>query len=264
MTIHRKGFTLIEVLVSTACLLLVLGPIFAIFSSGSRQSHKGMLRIETSLESRRVLRQISRDLKSGVVLLGTRQNQLVGLNDLMIGGLTTANRCLPQVRYSFYAFPSKAPLADGTPEDVIENRDHRTAPSPRHLARIEYAVEPNGDKRKFYRLIRREYYKHQRFERILSTKVNFFAISLIEFKPSNHPDHSFLQVSLQLVDALHHKDLEQVQGRIDPDSPINQRNLVISDAFEIVYPEAFNAFLAFPQLNPSWHTAQQKIPFQTP
>lgn len=254
----EKGFTLVEILVSAACLVLLMIPVFSIFTAGSRTSQRGLLRIDTSLESRRILRQISRDLKASVVVLNNQAGRRINLDSTIDGGLANANSRFPNLAYSFYCSAAKAPLSDGDPADIIDNRNSRTQPSPRNIAKITYTLEPIAGKGGFFRLIREEVYKQKKRKRVLSERVNYFFIKLVEFSPPGSGNQEFFQVSLQLADSLHQDDLKKINGKADLNQ--NQSNLIISDAFEIVYPESYNAFNTYPQQNPCWHTAEFKLP----
>ena len=60
---NKKAFTLVEIMIGITCLAVLMGPIYLLMRSGTQTSLKGMKRIETTLEARRVLKQVYADLK---------------------------------------------------------------------------------------------------------------------------------------------------------------------------------------------------------
>ena len=55
---RRQAFTLVEIMIVLICTALLMGPIFLVLRSSTKTSLKGMLRIDTTLEARRVIKQV--------------------------------------------------------------------------------------------------------------------------------------------------------------------------------------------------------------
>ncbi|HQB82717.1 MAG TPA: prepilin-type N-terminal cleavage/methylation domain-containing protein, partial [Candidatus Rifleibacterium sp.] len=58
---RRQAFTLVEIMIVLICTALLMGPIFLVLRSSTKTSLKGMLRIDTTLEARRVIKQVYAD-----------------------------------------------------------------------------------------------------------------------------------------------------------------------------------------------------------
>ncbi len=258
----RAAFTMVELIIVACCAALLLGPIFMLLKSGSTNSRMGMLKIETTLESRRILKQIHRDLKLAVIPLShiwsPGQVAFPAFTDILREEGTP-----PLLQYSFYSYPIHAPLSDGTADDIIHNRGSKTGFSPRNMAKITYNIEKKaGSDSPFMVLKRFEDYNGQRREQTLSERVNYFRIKIIPMTPPGTKNQYFFFVTLQLIDSLNRTDME---GKI-AESDINMQKadakgkIVLADFFDMVYPEYFHAFWNHPQTNPSWHTFPVNLP----
>lgn len=258
----KKGFTLVELMIVAACTALLIGPIFFLLRSGSQTSRMGMLKIETTLESRRILKQIHRDLKLAVIPLphiwSPGQVAFPAFTDIL-----TEEGTPPEVKYSFYSYPVHAPLSDGTPADVIHNRVSKTGFSPRNMARITYEVSKKpGTDSQFMILKRTEDYNGQSRTQTLTDRLNYFRIKIIPMTPPGAKNQYFFFITLQLIDSLNRSDMDGkvAAGDVNLQKASAQSKIVLADFFDIVYPEYFHAFWNHPQTNPSWHTFPVNLP----
>ncbi|MBF0498494.1 MAG: hypothetical protein HQM09_00040 [Candidatus Riflebacteria bacterium] len=243
----RVGMTLVEILVVAAILVLVLGPAWQIFRSGTKTSLQGMMQVETANEARRIMRQIHNDLKQSCFYLQPA-NQDVDFDLIM--DQTKAAKTPPE--YSFFTFPSVGAVADTVPSTGP------TAPADRRASAITYRLEHGSlSGSPFYTLIREEHFQGALANSfpgghisILSQRVNFF-----EIKPhrvfSSGRDQFFFWITLQLVDSY------QAKGFVPtPLSKMSTRRqgVVIADFFDIVSPEFFSAIWNQPGMRRNWHT----------
>ncbi|NLF95163.1 MAG: type II secretion system protein [Candidatus Riflebacteria bacterium] len=240
-----KGFTLVEIMVVTACLALLAGTTFLLIRSGTRSSLQGMLRLETTLEARKIIRQVYADLKLACFPLP--YNSVYNFENVMY--ITGAP---PHNMYSFLSFPTHARLEEvmSSPYSGINYRE---------TAFINYRVEPTASNtRSLLRLTREETFKGETRTKVLSERVNFFEIKPVMLQPYGRNQHYFL-ITLQLVDSIDASELNRI--RAGEKLQNDRSNLAVADFFDIVYPEFFHAAWNQPGINPNWHT-QIKIPGQ--
>lgn len=255
-TYAKKGFTLVELVVVACCIALLIGPIYMLLKSGSTSSRMGMLKVETTLESRRILKQIHRDLKLAIIpisqLWSPGQVAFPAFTDILQEEGTP-----PLLTYSFYSYPIHAPLSNGTAEDIIYNRSSKTGFNPRSMAKISYILEKKtGSDSPFMVFKRIEEYNGQKREQTLSERVNYFRIKIVPMTPPGTKNQYFFFVTLQLIDSLHRDDMAGKIAAVDVNmqKADAQGKIVLADFFDMVYPEYFHAFWNHPQTNPSWHT----------
>ncbi len=258
---HKRAFTMVELIIVAACVALLLGPIFFLLRSGSNTSRMGMLKIETTLESRRIIKQIHRDLKLAVIPL----SHIWSPGEVAFPAFTdilTEEGSPPLLKYTFYSYPVHAPLSSGGASDIIHNRLSKTGYSPRNMAKITYSLEKTGVDSPFLTLKRTELFNGQTRTQKLSERINYFRIKVIPMTPMGTKNQYFFFVTLQLIDSLNKMDMA---GKIS-ETDVNmqkadaQGKVVLADFFDIVYPEYFHAFWNSPQSNPSWHTFPVNLP----
>lgn len=240
---QKTGFTLVEIMVAVACLALLAGTTFMLLQAGTRSSLQGMLRLETTLEARKIIRQVYADLKLACFPLP--YNSVYNFENVMY--ITGAP---PHNMYSFLSFPTHARLEEvmASPYSGINYRE---------TAFINYRVEPAASATSsLLRLTREETFKGQTTRKVLSERVNFFEIKPVMLQPYGRNQHYFL-ITLQLVDSIDAADL----GRVTAGEKLHndRSNLAVADFFDIVYPEFFHAAWNQPGSNPNWHT-QIRIP----
>ncbi len=240
---RKAGFTLVEIMIVLICTALLMGPIFLVLRSSTRTSLKGMLRIDTTLEARRVIKQVYADLKMACFPLP--YNSVYNFDDVMQVTGTT-----PHNSYKFYSFPIHQRF-----NDIFASQ--LSGVNYRNVAEVTYRVEKSKNPdNPFMRLIRTESFAGKVNTRILTERVNFFEIKPIMMQPYGKNQFYFL-VTLQLIDALHPSEMkDRVAGsRLDD----LQKDVILADFFDVVYPEFFHAAWNQARVNPNWHT-QIRIP----
>jgi len=237
------GFTLVEIMVAAACLALLAGTTFLLIRAGTRSSLQGMLRLETTLEARKIIRQVYTDLKLACFPLP--YNSVYNFENVMY---TTG--APPHNMYSFLSFPTHARL-----NEILVSQQNGV--NYRETAFINYRVEPAASQTShLLRLTREETFRGQTTRKVLSERVNFFEIKPIMLQPYGRNQHYFL-ITLQLVDSVDASELQRVTS--GDKLPDDRSNLAVADFFDIVYPEFFHAAWNQPGINPNWHT-QIRVP----
>ena len=234
-----KGFTLIELLVAVICLALLLLPAFQAFLAGTRTSLTGMLQVETTMEARRVLRQIHADLKASCMPFDDRGIQLA-LADLLHASVDASG-----VTYTFHAFPRHVPL-----DRTLVSEPSGIRPHLANLVTYRLRQKAPGDPRK--ELIREERPHPASGETprstVLSDRVNHFEIRTVDFQ-GPAPRSAFF-VTLQLVDTIDTGALD----RLDPASLDKPRGVVLADYCEMVAPTFLTSMLAQEGVNRTWYS----------
>jgi type II secretory pathway pseudopilin PulG len=233
----RHGFTLVETMIVAICLAILLGPIFLLLRSGSRRSLEGMLRIDTTLEARRVLQQIHADLKQACLPIVPQQP--VGFTDFLF-----VTGSVPEWTYTFLSYPLHRPVTEIVPNN--------SGNAPRRAARITYRVVRQNDPNKpFLRLYRDEEFPGSgKQTRTLSDRVNFFEIKPLEIQAGGR-NQFYFWINLQLVDTAKGVDTTAMAAG----TPVTaaKAGVLLADFFDVVYPEFFHAFWNHPMQNPNWH-----------
>ncbi len=237
--INRCAFTLVELMIAAICLMLILGPVFMMLRSGTNTSLKGMLRIETTLKARNILQQIYADLKMACF-------KVPDAGIYSFSNILTKSGDAPNYIYQFYSFPIHQSYSD-----IFENPTDENAENNRIPSKITYKIEGESAP---YTLIREETFNSKTTSKVLSNNINFFEIKDIGI--TTEVDSSkmqfYYQITLQLVDVLHPKDYDNKQ--IGEKLRQNQKDVILADFYDIVYPEFFNAIWNDKRLNQNWHT----------
>ena len=233
----RQAFTLVELMIAMTCLTLIIGPIFVLLRSGANTSLKGMLRIETTEKARNVLQQIYADLKMACFKLPDE-------NDYSFSSILKRKGDAPNYIYQFYSFPIHQSYSE-----IFENPNEGV--NSRIPSLITYKVEGDSPP---YRLIREETFKDKTTSKILSENINFFEINDIGIttQVDNSKMQFYYQITLQLIDVLHASDYDN--KKIGEKLRQNQKDVILADFYDIVYPEYFNALWNDKRLNQNWHT----------
>lgn len=235
---QHKGFTLVEIMIVAICIALLLGPILLTLRSGTKTSLKGMLRIETTLEARRVIKQIHADLK--MACFPIPYASVYNFGDVMQISGTPPTNC-----YSFLSFPAHEKM-----DAIFTNQN--SGINFRQVSEIKYSVEDNGDPNKpAYKLVREEKFNGKTNRRILSNRVNFFEIKPIMLQPQGKNQYYYL-ITLQLIDSVHPSEMKATNpgGKIT----VTQQGVILADFFDVVYPEFFHSMWNQVRTNPNWHT----------
>ncbi len=257
----NKGFTLVEVMVVAGCLALLLTPIFFILRSGTKTSLVGMMKIDTTLEARRIIKQVRSDLKLAIIPLSHHWKPGVTIFP-SFSDILKEEGTPPNTKYVFYSYPMHHPLYDGGGDDIIHNRNSTKGYSPRNISKITYKLEDSTNPDKpFLKLIRVEEFNSNVREKVLSDRVNFFRIRRVPITPGHAKNQDYFFITLQLIDSLDSRNFKKIaEADIGKKKASQQSHIVLADFFDIVYPEYFHALWNFPQTNPSWHTFPVNLP----
>lgn len=223
----KRGFTLVELMMAVVLMAVLLTPVFVILSSGTKSSLQGLMQIDTTLEGRRIIRQIHQDLKLACIETGP------GKVDLVFGDICKNTAIAPLADYTLLRFPGRA-----APEKIAPPH------APRFLTRVQYRLEKVSDPRiPFMRLIRKETPHPQTgeaaTEHVLSDRVSFFEIKPCRLTPGGVEQYVFL-VTLQIVDSPRGPLLE----KFSPGTLVTNRThgVVMAEFFDVVCPDFFTAY----------------------
>lgn len=235
---RRQAFTLVEIMIVLICTALLMGPIFLVLRSSTKTSLKGMLRIDTTLEARRVIKQVYADLKMACFPLP--YNSIYNFSDVMqVTGTPPLNS------YRFNTFPIHQRLNDIFASQI-------SGVNFRNVSEVTYRVEESKNPdNPFMRLIRTESFGGKVNTRVLTERINFFEIKPIMLQPYGKNQFYFL-VTLQLIDAVHASDMKGRTAGTKLDEL--QKDVILADFFDVVYPEFFHAAWNQTRVNPNWHT----------
>jgi len=249
----RRGFSIIELLVVIVCIAVLLIPIWTIYRSGQRTSLQGMSQIDTSLEARRILKQIHRDLKQSCYILYKESPRIDFKFMLTVEPITPPHRS-----FSFLTFPGSGDLSEAVPS---LGNPLDTGKAFRRLSRITYSLEPSGDpERPLLQLVREERFHPATAvaatlpngirRHVLSSRVNCFTIEP-HVVQSGSEKHFFFWVTLQTVDSTRPKDLPITVGtKLTTRIP----GIVISDFFDVVPSDFFQSVWSQEGMRRNWHT----------
>jgi prepilin-type N-terminal cleavage/methylation domain-containing protein len=235
---NKKAFTLVEIMIAITCLAILLGPVYLLLRSGTQTSLKGMKRLETTLEARKVLKQIYSDLKLSCFPM-PEDGYYDFSNTITIEGTP------PKNTYKFMSFPIHQEF-----NDMFSNQS--TGINFRKVSKITYKVLDSTDTlNPYYRLIREETFEGKTRTTVLSEHVNFFEIKPIVMKASDKYQFYHL-ITLQLIDATHPSLIQGKTAGTKLDDL--DKDLILADYFDIVYPEYFHAAWNQTKFGPNWHT----------
>lgn len=236
---NKKAFTLVEIMIGITCLAVLMGPIYLLMRSGTQTSLKGMKRIETTLEARRVLKQVYADLK--MLCFAMPEDGIYDFSYTMdISGTP------PKNVYKFRSFPIHQSY-----DNIFSNQ--MSGINFRKVSKITYRIEEGKDKNNpFFQLVREETFAGKTNKRVLSTHVNFFEIKPILMHAHGKNQFYYL-VTLQLIDAMHPTDME---GKTAGDKVDElDKDVILADYYDVVYPEFFHAAWNQSKFGPNWHTS---------
>ena len=233
----RHAFTLVEIMIAAICLTIIMGPLFMLLRSGTNTSLKGMLRLETTQKARNILQQIYADLKMACFKLP--DENVYSFSDIL-----TKTGDAPNYVYQFYSFPIHQSYSE-----IFESP--KVSYNYRIPSLITYRVEGESAP---YKLIREERFKGKTTSRVLTENINFFEIKEIGIttEVDNSKMQFYYQITIQLIDVLHSSDYDN--KKIGEKLRQNQKDVILADFYDIVYPEYFNALWNDRRLNQNWHT----------
>ena len=241
---RERGFTLIEIMVVLLISTFFMMSVYKIFNAGAKSSLNGMLRIDTTLEGRRIIKQVYNDLKNASFVLDGTQRELPFSELVKKDGDS----------YTFLSLP-----LHGTAEDAIPTGGSGKAY--RRASRITYVLEASDSAANpFKKLIRKETFhpEHPLSKTVLggvethmlSTRVNSFEIRpYVQF--SKGKTVCCYWITLQLRDAPLKGQLKSI-GKSS--TPTVSTDILIADFFDVVVPEFHYRLLVNDNFNLNWHT----------
>ena len=245
MTEHRRGFTLIELMMVIALSVIVLTPAYRIFKGSSQASLQGMHQIEMVQEGRRIIHQIHNDLK-----LACKDFSKQAVEHRFTDILPPGQPADPN-RYSFLSFPQHGEVSDAVSNKVPSGQ------APRYVNRITYYLEPSGTGGNPFSKLIREEVVHPALpgastgRKVLSERVNFFSIRPVEIQNKVGTNQWFYNVTLQLGEVRNPNIVKGTQGPV----PAKMAGVMISDFFDVVYPEFFAALNNQEFMGRNWYTS---------
>ncbi len=230
----KRAYTLVEVTVALLVMSVVLAPALLLLSSGSRDSLQGLVQADTTLEARRIIRQVHQDLKLAAIETGPDSQESLSLERICKN-----EAALPLADYTFLRFPGQGAVAAVAPK--LERR---------RLSRVRYRLEPKtAGNIPVMRLIRTETFHagsgNQTAEHVLSERVNFFEIRPCAL-PSVRPESMVFQVTLKLVDSP--------RGPLPETLPSgallsnHAQGVITAEYSDVVFPMFFAAYMNQPYI----------------
>ncbi len=243
--LSNRAFTLVEVMIVVICASLLILPALVILSSGTTTSLRGMARVETVLEARRVIEQVTNDLKAAYLEYGKKNSFHLDYENYV-----KDSGSYPFVEYQFYRFPQS-----GEVEDLLQITDSETR---RRLSTVNYRIEagndPNCPQQKILRRIEVFHPGHPLaekypggLEKVLSKKVSFFSIRPYQVEDKYQ---TLYTITLQLIDIAPGKavEIQETDGRLAEGN--SQISLV--DFSSVVYPEFLRYQNKYYYQNQNW------------
>lgn len=241
-----SGFTLVEIAVVLGCFLLIMIPAMRIYRHGTQGSLKGIRKIDTMLEARRVIDQVRADLKNSCWVWDDSQNSFYTLRHILsLAGLA------PAWEMTFLGFPAQGDISLVLSPGEPDLADPAKTACYRRVSRIQYrltpVVPPPGGV-PLMKLVRTETFnpKHPLWEKHpeglsheLSAKVLFFAIEPYLVDDGHGHQQEFFWISLRLAEI-------QSPGSPAPQAgagqPIAPRDPVMTDFFDTVSPTFLESY----------------------
>jgi len=248
----RSGFSLMEVLVGLMLAMVLMIPVYSIFTSGSQQSLQGIQQIEMVMEGRRILRRIRLDLKSACLVLPAGAGYY-SFPEIMRRTKGAASS-LEGTTFTFLSFPSQGDLGAIVTPGVV------TGPVFKCANEISYSIVPSDQPGgHFLCLIRRERF-HPKLggdvqTKVLSKRLNYFDIQPVEIQSPAGRNQWFFNVTLQLAAARKPHTMQQLPeaGRLLD----RQQGLLLADFFDVVCPVTFHNAWNQVLVNRNWNCSIQ-------
>lgn len=241
----RKAFTLVEIMIVSMCLAIIIYPIFMLLRSGQDSSLKGMMRIETTMKARVALQRVYADLKMACKPISAKGEEYSFTDILKKDG------GFPNITYTFDTFPIHKKYSEIFRNVNVQDFDNDGI-NYRLLSTVSYKVEEgNNPNLPFKKLIRRETFDNKTTEQIITDKLNYFEIKEIDLAIGDKHRYYYL-ITLQLIEVLHDKDIKDKKS--DEKLRENQKDVILADFYDLVYPEYFNALWNNQKENGNWHT----------
>lgn len=225
----RKAFTMVELMVVCAILMLLLIPTFRIMSHGQKSASKGMQRNRVVMQGQQILSQIKMDLAVSCFVFVSDTTQ--DINDIF--SETTSGS---DIILSFYTFNG------GNYANKVISSSSGPA-SYRRMNRVEYRLTSKSGST--FKTLERRLLTHPGLPaapdvfRVMSDQVNFFEIRP-ETITSAGFSRSFFRISLQLFDQ------EETSGA--------RGEVFVADFMDTSNPTILNSIINNPGQNRNWYT----------
>ncbi len=226
---QRHAFTLVEVMIVCAIMMLILIPTYRILSHGSRSALKGVQRNNVVMSGQQILSQLKLDLTLSCFIFVNDKSH--SISDIFTETTTGSD-----VTISFYTFNG----------DEYEKKVIPTSSGPesyRRMNKVEYILKSRSGS--VFKTLERVLHLHPKIgggqnRKVLSDKVNFFEIRPETITSAGY-SRSFFRISLQLFDQD-----DNVSGNVG--------QLFIADFMETANPTILNSIINNPGLNRNWYT----------
>ncbi|MBF0407792.1 MAG: hypothetical protein HQM10_10585 [Candidatus Riflebacteria bacterium] len=267
-----SGLTFVELIFAIVCSMILLPAIYSALSSGTRSSLRGMAQVNTTLETKAILKQVCDDLYNSCIEYGSSPV------NLDLGATLLKDSATPP--YTFLVFPHHGNLYDsfvspksgGQPRILKSpvqaggvSQSDQTGLSERLLSEVTYDLQPVGSGNSFLKkLVRKEKY-HSLYPlaadfpagtkvEVLSDRVQSFNIrreTHFTIPNSNKGKIIFyFRISIQLVDFPPGTNISTTAI-----NPMNIPNgVVVSDYFDVVCPKFFNERFNNGYFNSNWNS----------
>ncbi len=226
----KNAFTLIEVMIVCAIMMLILIPTYRIMSHGSKSAIKGVQRNNVVMQGQNIISQLKMDLAlSGFKFVDDKSH---GIADIF-----TESTMGTDIIVSFATFNGGE-----TDQKVVPTNSGPT--SFRRLNKVEYRLISKPDTP--FKTLERTIKMHPKnaggktLKKVLSDQVNFFEIRP-ETVSSAGFSRSFFRISLQLYD--------QEEGAAGTTG-----KAFIADFMDTSNPLILNSIINNPGLNRNWYT----------
>jgi type II secretory pathway component PulJ len=225
---RNNAFTLVEVMIVCAIMMLILVPTYRILSHGGKSALKGVQRNNVVMQGQQILSQLKLDLAlSGFIFVNDKSHSI---SDIFTETLSGSD-----VIISFHTFNG----------DEYGNKVVPTSSGPesyRRMNRVEYILKSRPGS--VFKSLERILHLHPKIgsgknRKILSDKVNFFEIRPETISSAGY-SRSFFRISLQLFD-------QDEKGS-------NTGQQFIADFMETANPTILNSIINNPGLNRNWYT----------
>ncbi|MDD3147255.1 MAG: prepilin-type N-terminal cleavage/methylation domain-containing protein [Candidatus Riflebacteria bacterium] len=229
-----RAFTLIEVVIVCAILMLILIPTYRILSHGGRSALKGVQRNNVVMQGQQILSQLKLDLTLSCFIFVNDKSH--SISDIFTETTTGSD-----VTISFFTFNG----------DEYANKVLPTSSGPesyRRMNKVEYVLKSRPGS--VFKTLERVLQLHPKIgggrkSRVLSDKVNFFEIRPETINSAGY-SRSFFRITLQLFDQ-------------DDNASGNVGKQFIADFMETANPTILNSIINNPGLNRNWYTDPHNI-----
>ncbi|MBF0409412.1 MAG: prepilin-type N-terminal cleavage/methylation domain-containing protein [Candidatus Riflebacteria bacterium] len=249
---RNTAFTLMELVVVIFMSGILIIPAYRIFSETSKTSIQGMQQIDMVLEGRRIIQQLRNDIKLSCIILPASEAQYSFTDFIKVVGHSAST--LVGTKFSFLSFASHGEL------DKVVSAGVSTGQCIKCANEITYSLESGTPGNPFLVLSRTERVHPKagggEQKRILSRRINYFAINPVEIQSPGGRNQWFFNITLQLAEARQPEDLVNLSrnGMI-----LNrQKGIMITDFFDLVCPTYFSAMWNQRFSNRNWHTIIQE------